>query len=407
MRIAYLINQYPMVSHTFIRREILALERQGFEVERISLRGWEKELVDPQDVLERDRTKYILREGALALLLAVIITLLTRPIALMRAIAMAYRMSRRSERPLLVHLAYVAEACIIERFLRRKGILHLHAHFSTNPAEVAMLVRILGGPPWSFTAHGIATLENPHFIGLPEKVKHCNFVAAVCSFARGQIYRFAEFRDWPKLHVIHCGLEPDFFAGPKNLVPETRRLVCVGRLCNEKAQLLLVEAAQSLASQGMDFELVLVGDGELRADVETLIARYQLQARVRLTGWLSGKQVRSEMLAARALVLPSVAEGLPVVIMEAMALRRPVISTYVAGIPELVRPGENGWLVPCGDMESLAQAMRECLDAPVDRLARMGEAARQRVLARHNIDTEAAKLANLFRSMTPGHANLA
>ncbi len=141
---------------------------------------------------------------------------------------------------------------------------------------------------------------------------------------------------------------------------------------------------------------MLAGDGELRPYIDELIVRYNLQARVRVTGWVTAEQVRSEILAARALVLPSFAEGLPVVIMEAMALRRPIISTYVAGIPELVRPGVDGWLVPSGDVESLVEAMRACLDAPVEMLSRMGEAGHQRALERHNVDTEAAKLARLF-----------
>src|SRR5207253_1637840 len=144
--------------------------------------------------------------------------------------------------------------------------------------------------------------------------------------------------------------------------------------------------------------LVLAGDGEMRADIEALIARYQLQARLRILGWISGERVRDEILAARALVLPSFAEGLPVVIMETMALGRPVISTYVAGIPELVRGGKDGWLVPAGDMGALADAMQACLDAPVEMLARMGTSARQQAVTRHDIDSEAAKLGRLFES---------
>jgi len=142
---------------------------------------------------------------------------------------------------------------------------------------------------------------------------------------------------------------------------------------------------------------VLAGDGELRADIEALIERYKLRDRVRITGWISGARVREEVLAARALVLPSFAEGLPVVLMEAMALQRPVISTYVAGTPELVIPGEHGWLVPAGDVDALTQAVRACLDAPADVLKRMGEAAHQRVLERHDANRETAKLAALFR----------
>jgi glycosyltransferase involved in cell wall biosynthesis len=142
--------------------------------------------------------------------------------------------------------------------------------------------------------------------------------------------------------------------------------------------------------------LVLAGDGEMRPDIEALIERLGLQPRVRITGWIGSGQVRDEIGAARALVLPSFAEGLPVVIMEAMALRRPVITTFVAGVPELVQAGANGWLVPAGDVEALTDAMAACLATDQETLARMGEAARARVLVRHDVDREAAKLAVLF-----------
>src|SRR5262249_26332007 len=194
------------------------------------------------------------------------------------------------------------------------------------------------------------------------------------------------------------GLEPSFHNVPVSPVPETRRLVCVGRLCTEKAQILLVEAMHRLARRGVEFELVLAGDGELRAEIEADIARYDLKDRVRITGWISSEQVGNEIVAARALVLPSFAEPLPAVIMEAMALRRPIISTFVAGIPELVRPGKDGWLVPSGDVEALCEAMRACLDSPTDTLMRMGEEARKRVLERHDINKQASPLAALFES---------
>jgi colanic acid/amylovoran biosynthesis glycosyltransferase len=402
MRIAYLVNQYPKVSHTFIRREILALERRGIDVVRIALRGWDGELVDEEDHLERERTRYVLREGASALLLALTRVLLTRPARLMRALALAWRMSRHADRPLPVHLAYLAEACRIESWLREAGIQHLHAHFGTNSAEVAMLVRTLGGPPWSFTVHGPEEFDKRDLIGLSDKIRHCEFVVAISSYGRSQLYRCVEHRHWPKVHVVRCGLEPTFLPTPARLPTAARRLVCVGRLCEQKGQQLLVDAAQRLLASGSDFELVLVGDGEMRADIEALIVRYSLQSRVRITGWISGAQVREEILEARALVLPSFAEGLPVVIMEAMALQRPVISTFVAGIPELVQPGKHGWLVPAGSVEALAQAMQACLDAPADQLACIGEAAHKRVFDRHSVDTEAGKLAELFNGVVRG-----
>jgi glycosyltransferase involved in cell wall biosynthesis len=323
--------------------------------------------------------------------------LLERPVHLMRTLTLVWRMGRRGERPLLVHLAYLAEACRIEPWLRAARVQHVHAHFGTNSAEVAMMVQVLGGPRWSFTVHGPEEFDKAHLIGLAEKIRHCAFVVAISSYGRSQLYRLVERQHWTKVQVVRCGLQSTFHPETSRPIPAARRLVCVGRLCEQKGQLLLVEAARRLAALGMEFELVLAGDGELRAEIMASIRRHQLQDQVHLTGWISGAEVREQILAARAVVLPSFAEGLPVVIMEAMALKRPVISTFVAGIPELVRPGEHGWLVPAGDVEALVEAIRACLDAPTDMLMRMGEAAHERVLARHDIDVEAAGLAKLFR----------
>ena len=173
--------------------------------------------------------------------------------------------------------------------------------------------------------------------------------------------------------------------------------MCVGRLTEQKGQLLLVEAARRPGeARQRTSSWCWRATARCARSIEAQIARCGLDAQVRITGWISSGGVREEILAARALVLPSFAEGLPVVIMEAMALRRPVISTYVAGIPELVRPGEHGWLVPAGDVEALADAMQACLDAPMDELARMGEAAHARVLARHDVDNGASLLAGLM-----------
>jgi glycosyltransferase involved in cell wall biosynthesis len=259
-----------------------------------------------------------------------------------------------------------------------------------------MLVRVLGGPSYSFTVHGPEEFDKAPLLGLPEKIRRSAFVVAVSSYGRSQLYRLLEREQWSKIHVVHCGLDGVFFDEQESGTAATRKLLCVGRLSRQKGQLLLIEAARRLAENGTDFELVLAGDGELRAEIETFVARYKIQRNVRVTGWISSKQVRSEILAARAIVLPTFAEGLPVVLMEAMALRRPVISTYVAGIPELVRDGTHGWLVPAGDVDSLVAAMRACLDSSTDLLLTMGTVARERALARHNVDLEAAKLAQLF-----------
>ncbi|CAM4063383.1 Amylovoran biosynthesis glycosyltransferase AmsK [Pseudomonas reidholzensis] len=398
MRIAYFINQYPKVSHSFIRREILALERQGLEVQRIALRGWDGELQDEEDIAEREKTRYVLQDGVKGLLGPMLQVLRAEPRRFFAALWLSLRMGLRADRPLPYHLVYLAEACRVVQWLQAFSAEHVHAHFGTNSTEVVMLANVLGGPAFSFTVHGPEEFDKPQFLHMGEKVRRAAFVAAVSSYGRSQLYRWVAHAHWGKVKVVHCGLEPSFHAVAPVAAPAAPRLVCVGRLCEQKGQLLLLEAARILAAKGVPFELVLAGDGEMRAQIDALIAEHGLQAQVRITGWISSAQVREEILAARALVLPSFAEGLPVVIMEAMALRRPVLTTFVAGIPELVRPGENGWLFPAGAVDELAAAMADCLAQPADVLQRMGDAAYQRVLERHDIDTEAAKLAGYFKA---------
>lgn len=406
-RIAYFINQYPKVSHSFIRREILALERQGYVVQRLALRGWDQPLADEQDRLERSRTRYVLRQGLLRLVAAVLRMALQQPLRFLDALVLALRLGWRGDRPWPWHLAYLAEACVIVPWMQAYGVRHVHAHFGTNSAEVAMLAHRLGGPPYSFTVHGPEEFDKPQALKLGDKIREAAFVVAVSSFGRSQLCRWAERADWRKLQVVHCGLEAEFHAIAAQPVPAAPRLVCVGRLCEQKGQLLLIEALYRLLNKGVELELVLAGDGEMRGEIEQLIAYYNLQHWVRITGWISSEQVREELLAARALVLPSFAEGLPVVIMEAMALRRPVLTTYVAGIPELVRDGVDGWLFPAGDVDALAAALEECLTTPLNVLDDMGAAAHQRVLQRHTIDAEAGRLAALLAAPADSRADAA
>src|SRR5882672_425777 len=403
-RIAYLVNQYPKVSHSFIRREILALERQGFAIERFALRGWDAALADPEDLLEQRRTRYVLQGGPGVLLLSLLAYFFTPQF--FRALGLALRMGRGGERPLPYHLAYLAEACRMLPWLRACGASHVHAHFGTNSAEVAMLAHALGGPPYSFTVHGPEEFDKAQALGIGEKVKRSAFVVAISSFGRSQLYRWLEHAQWPKVKLVHCGLERAFHEDALTPPPAAPRLVCVGRLCEQKGQLLLVDAATRLVARGLRFELVLVGDGELRGAIEALIEKHALGKCVRITGWLGSRAVREELLAARGLVLPSFAEGLPVAIMEAMALCRPVLTSAVAGIPELVRAGENGWLIPAGDVDALAAALEDFLARAPEELRVMGEAGQRRVLEQHSIDREAAKLGALFENFLQKEATV-
>jgi glycosyltransferase involved in cell wall biosynthesis len=401
MSVAYLVNHYPKVSHSFIRREILALERSGLAVQRIAVRGWDADSPDPADEAEKSRTQYVLRHGVGALIAPTLQALLRSPLKFVQALALACRMGWRGDRALPYHLVYLAQACQILAWMKASGASHLHAHFGTNPAEVAMLVSALGGASYSFTVHGPEEFDRPEALRLGEKLRRSAFTVAISSFGRSQLFRCVAHAHWSKVKVVHCGLETAFHSGAQE-VPATHatRLVCVGRICEQKGQLLLVAAVKAVVDKGIPVQLVLAGDGEMRAEVDAMVRASGLAEHVRITGWISSAQVRDEILAARALILPSFAEGLPVVLMEAMALGRPVISTFVAGIPELIRNGQEGWLVPAGDTAALTTAIEACLAAPASTLATMSAAARSRALARHDIDTEAAKLAALFRDAT-------
>jgi len=394
--VAYLINQYPKVSHSFIRREITGLEACGIQVARFSIRSCSTELIDDADKRELERTRVVLEVGWVGLLLELLHVAATKPLRFLQTLWLTFRLGQCSERGTLLHLAYLAEACVLLRWFSESGIAHVHAHFGTNSTTVAMLCHTIGGPPYSFTVHGPEEFDKAKAIALDEKIKRSAFVVAVSSFGKSQLYRWCEYDQWSKIHVIHCGVDELFLKQEATPIPDQPRLVCIGRLCEQKGHLLLIEVAGRLAVEGLQFRLVLVGDGPLRSKIEALIAQLGLQNHVEITGWASNPEVQQHILAARVMVLPSFAEGLPVVVMEALALSRPVLSTYVAGIPELVEPGACGWLVPPGSVDSLTEAMRAILQTPVEKLEQMGRVGATRVAEQHDAAIEASKLAALF-----------
>jgi glycosyltransferase involved in cell wall biosynthesis len=406
IKIAYIMSDYPTFTHTFIRREILALEREGLEIARIAMRGWKgeargwkSEVVDADDLRERERTRYVLEGGLFPLASAMIMVAIRKPARFGAALLLALRFTRRSDRPGIFHFVYLAQACRLLPWLASDRVLHVHAHFGTHPAEVALFAHMLSGLSYSFTMHGSYEFDKPQYLRLPEKIRSASFVAAVSSFTRSQLFRWVEQAHWSKIRVVHCGVDDDFVNASRPMADDCKRLVCVGRIDKGKGVMLLLAAASILMREGVHFELVLAGDGDLRADVEKSIVVHGLSGIVRVTGWLSNQQIRDEILDARALVMSSFAEGLPIVIMEAMVLGRPVLATYVGAIPELVRHGQDGWLFPAGSVHDLAAAMRECIEAPTSEITRMGAHARERVLERHNIKIGAKILKELFQQV--------
>jgi glycosyltransferase involved in cell wall biosynthesis len=393
-RVGYLVNQYPEPSHTFIRREIAALERRGFDVRRYALRR-PTAVVGEQGRVEQAKTRVVLDVGPVRLLLSVIVRAMSSPRRFARALGMATRLGWRGERGVLVNYTYLAEACVIRGWAEHDGVDHLHAHFGTNPTAVALLCHVLGGPSYSFTAHGPKEFDGPVALRLDLKIRHARFAVAISRYGLGQLYRWARHTDWPKLALVRCGLDFSELSPQPPATARPMRLLCVARLHEQKGHFVLLDAAALLRDRGVEFTLRLVGDGELREDIEAGITQRGLADRVEIVGWLDDAGVAEELRAATALVVPSFAEGLPIVLMEAMATGRPVVATRIAGIPELV-DDSTGCLVTAGSAVELAAALTDMSTADSDTLARLGAHGAERVRRQHDIERTADAMASLL-----------
>ena len=397
MRIAYLVNCYPAPSHSFIRREIAGVEAAGLHVLPYSIRPAPTPLPDPRDEQARRQTVTVLDKGLVFLLSALIIEALTRPAGLIRALACAWRMGRVSSNGAWRQMAYLAEAAWLKRQWRAKGITHVHAHFGTNPTAVARLAYLWGGPPYSFTVHGPDEFDAPGAIDLGGKIADAAFVVGISNYGRSQLMRWAAPADWTKIEIVRCGVDREFLDAAPSGLPDNATLCCVARLGPQKGLHILVDAIAMIVPERPDLRVIVLGEGPLRASLEARTVALGIAANIEFAGVASSDAVRQHMTDSRAFVLPSFAEGLPVVLMEALALRRPVITTWVAGIPELV-DAQVAWLSPPGDVAALAASIRAALNAPMEQLAAMGALGHARVAAMHDAMKNGAEMATLLKA---------
>jgi glycosyltransferase involved in cell wall biosynthesis len=420
--VAYLTGEYPAVSHTFILREVEALRRQGLDVRTCSVRRTAPH--HHRGPAEREAaasTFYVIaaarRPGTL---LAALGAALARPGRLARATALAWRTRAPGLRAATWQLFYLVEAAVLARHLREEGVGHLHNHFANSSCSVAMLASEISGIPFSFTMHGPSIFFEAGQWRIDEKVARARFVACISHFCRSQGMIFADPAHWERMRIIHCGVEPDRYgAGRSSRGTSTAdpsaggapaeggaegagpTILFVGRLAAVKGVPVLLEAFARLGARHPGARLVLVGDGPERAAIEARAAALGCAGRVRFRGYLNQDEVADELARADLFALPSFAEGVPVVLMEAMASRLPVVATRIAGIGELVEEGVSGRLVPPGDAEGLAGALDALLGDGALR-ARMGAAGRARVEAEFHVDREAAKLRALIADGADG-----
>lgn len=397
MTLGYLLNTYPAPSGTFIRNEIEALEARGLVVRRLAVRRFSGPLVDQADRVEQDKTHYLLDGNGARMVLGGLQYALTHPRGFARALPTWYGLLREAGGGVVRHSAYLLQAAYLAQLAERDGVTHIHSHFSNNAPAVAMLSHRMGGPGYSFTAHGPDEFIDAPKLSFAAKIADAAFVIAISDYCRGLLNGLVARReDEQKIHIARCGLDLDKFDPAPPVASHNQTLVCVGRLCPQKGQVHIPAAVAALKPQFPDLKVILVGDGESRAQIEAEIEKHGVGDAVRLHGWADNGTVRGLIAQSRTLLLPSYAEGLPVVIMEAFALGRPVISTRIAGIPELVDE-QCGWLIAPGDHEQLVAAIRSALTASPERLSFMGQEGRARIERQHDRRLLAQTLETLFR----------
>jgi len=397
VRLAYVVSQYPTTNHTFILREVRTLRSLGFEVHVASVSAPDRppERLTPEEREEYDQCWYIKRAGVAGALAATVRAWFTHPLGWLRGLAYALRLGRLDLRALARNLAYFTEAVMAGEWMRRHGLTHAHTHFSST---VVLLLQRAFPFTVSMTLHGSAEFYDPEGFYLAQKTAAASFLIAISNYGRSQIMRSSRPSEWNRIEVCRLGVDPSVFSpAPFRTAPGVFVITCVGQLAPPKGQPLLVSAVALLLERGRRVRLRLVGDGPVRPDLERQIRELKLGEHVVLEGALDQQRVRAIYAETDIYALPSFSEGVPVVLMEAMAMQIPCVAAWITGVPELIRDGVDGLLVPPADAGALASAIERLMDDS-DLRRRLGESGRARVIEEYNLRRNAERLAGVFRA---------
>ena len=390
--VAYLINRYPSPSHTFIRREINALEEAGWTVHRFSHRPPESGLVEPDDIREAALTQVLLT-APFTLAISALKRLLQHPIRSVNGMMVALTMAFRGDRRWLAHVAYFLQACRLVNVLKQLDCHHIHAHFGTNPTAVACIASRLANLSYSATFHGPHEFDSALRLNLDLKIRYARFIVTISSKAKDDLTaQFPKFAD--RFIHVPCGLD-DFWLQPHARLKKTETLLSIARLDPQKNLPCLLQTMHLLRHDFPNLRLLVAGDGPEHHALQSQIEHLGLSTHITLLGWQSQQQLLRLLQHAKAMMLSSNDEGLPVAIMEAFAVGTTVIATNVGAVSELVQSGITGWLVPPNNPEELATAIRSCLRASKDEIALLEESA-QRQLNRHSVRQSANLLGQVF-----------
>ncbi len=397
VRVAYLNTAYPALTHTFIEREVRALRALGVCVETFSVQrpGQHSRLSEAHEKAAQE-TFYIL-DGLAPMVSSVIRALVTSPAGCLRALVASQQLAPPGLKSRLKHLVYAYEGMRLACELRRRKFGHLHVHMANSGTAVAMMAcRYAPSLRYSISIHGSAEFFHVDSWRLASKAEDAMFVRCISNFCRAQVMTWTNPRVWGNFHIVHCGIESAVFLPRPARQPGPLRLITIGRLHPIKGYHLLLDAVAALVKGGLIVDLDMIGDGPERAALEKRAQALGLGARVRFSGAVSQDAIGAHYDQADAIVVSSFMEGVPVVLMEAMAKGLGVIATRVGGIPELVEDGVSGFLVNAGSADALMESIR-VLAADPDLCQRQGKAGRKRVLAEYSLDQVGAGMLGLFK----------
>lgn len=401
-RMAYLVSCYPAVSHTFILREVLQLKKRGFEIDiaSINLPDRHPDAMNSEEKREFEQTYYVKRDGVAGALKAHLRGL-RRPLNYFKTLGYALKLGGWNLRNMAYGLFYFTEALMLDKWMRAHQQHHLHVHFATAAANVGMILKHFSQITLSLTVHGPDEFYDVPGQWLKEKIRAADFIVCIGSYARSQMMYIAGEDNWSKFVECPLGVDTQQYS-PFTLAPRSEKdqpftILCVGRLVAAKGQRILINACQQLKNNGKDVHLVLVGTGPDEMHLKAQVTASGLDDNITFTGALNQEEVRQWYGKADVFALASFAEGIPVVLMEAMACGLPAISTRITGIPELIRDGVDGLLVAPAQVQELADAI-ELLMSDDDLRCQFAIAGRRRVQDKYEIADNIEKLNDILRT---------
>ncbi len=405
LRIAYLISEYPALSHTFIANEIAELEQRGHDIFRVSIRRPASAVSFSVELSrEASQTLFLLDAVPASFLPALARLAFRNPRGLGRMLRMAAKIRAKARASVLRALAYFAEAVVLRDRMLENELDHVHNHFGNAAAFPAMIAAESGDLTYSLSIHGPDVFYQVDREMLAEKVSRAAFTRCISDFCRSQLCLITDPAVWDRFEIVRCGVDPSRFHPavrfPKAERSGTPEILCVGRLVPAKGQHILLQASALLHRRGLAHQLTFVGAGPDQDSLQVAASRFAISEHVTFTGGLPPSEVHARFQGADLFVLPSFAEGVPVVLMEAMAMEIPVISTTIAGIPELIEDGRTGRLTAPGCVESLACAIGDFLVQP-DEWQPLARAGRERVLKDYHQIRNGAAMVRLFEKRLP------